>query len=157
MNILETDLEFKSLNGRYDTNMIVIHHVGGVDRDYDATEIHGWHLEQGWAGIGYHFVIRKDGTIERGRPEWAIGAHAYGFNSESIGVNLAGNFDEGEPTKEQLNSLVELLQYLCGEYNIEPNKDNLVGHRDLMATACPGESLYKQLPEIIERVRLDGN
>jgi hypothetical protein len=49
--------------------------------DASAEQIHGWHLGNGWAGIGYHYVIRKDGTIERGRPEWAIGSHAYGFES----------------------------------------------------------------------------
>ena len=79
--IISTNLEFSSLNERKLTDMIVIHHTGVNDIDASAKQIHGWHLDQGWSGIGYHFVVRKNGNIERGRPEWAIGSHAYGENS----------------------------------------------------------------------------
>ena len=80
-NILETNLKFGSLSRRKDTNKIVIHHTGSVkDVDFSAARIHDLHKGNGWVGIGYHFVIRKDGTIERGRPIWAIGSHAQGHN-----------------------------------------------------------------------------
>ena len=65
--IQETDFEFSSLQNRETTDAIVIHHVGNTNRDVSAAEIDRWHKNNGWAGIGYHFVIRKDGTIERGR------------------------------------------------------------------------------------------
>ena len=52
----------------------------------------------GWAGIGYHYVIRKNGQVEIGRPDWAIGSHAYGENSHTIGVHVCGNFEIAEPT-----------------------------------------------------------
>ena len=65
-NIKETNLKFNPLNNRSATNLIVIHHTGNPqDDDLSAVEIHRSQLAQGWAGIGYHFVIRKDGTIER--------------------------------------------------------------------------------------------
>ena len=51
-------------------------------------------VKNGWAGIGYHFVIRKDGTIERGRPLSVVGAHAQGDNLHTIGICMAGNFEK---------------------------------------------------------------
>jgi hypothetical protein len=77
IDIKETNLDFSSLSERSYTDQIVLHHTGGNDIDASAEEIHGWHFNNGWAGIRYHYVIRKDGTIERCRPEWAIGSHAY--------------------------------------------------------------------------------
>lgn len=64
MIIRHPDLNFFSLNRRLQTDMIVIHHTGCNDIDASAEQIHEWHIAQGWAGIGYHFVIRKDGRHE---------------------------------------------------------------------------------------------
>ena len=148
-NIVETNLEFvKGTNDRTETNRIVIHHVGGVNRDFTAEEIHGWHINQGWSGIGYHFVIRKDGTIERGRPEEAIGAHAYGFNSDSIGINVAGTFDTEAPEDAQIESLALLIGYLCDKYGFIADAEHVCAHRDLMETDCCGDVLYGMLDTV---------
>lgn len=72
----------------------------------------------GWAGIGYHYVIHKDGRIEQGRPEGTIGAHCYGYNQTSIGIVSVGNFDIAWPTKQQLSSATHLVAYLCQRYHI---------------------------------------
>ena len=74
MRIIETGLQFGGLQARSKTDLIVLHHSASAD--VSAAEIHGWHRAKGWAGIGYHFVIRKNGSIERGRPQEMIGAHA---------------------------------------------------------------------------------
>lgn len=153
VKIVETGLEFRSLSERPYTDMVVIHHVGEIDRDVSAEEIHGWHLANGWAGIGYHYVIRKDGTIERGRPRQYTGSHAYGFNSRSIGINVVGDFMSGQPTDEQLNSLVNLLADLVEIYELEVSDEHILGHRDLMSTDCPGDNLYAMLPQILDRVK----
>lgn len=148
-NIVETDLDFNELYPRAYTDLIVIHHTGNPwDDDLSAEEIHESHLAQGWAGIGYHFVIRKDGTIEQGRPQWAIGSHAYNYNSHSVGIHVCGNFEIAEPTQEQVEKLSYLVGYLCEEYDLIPDKKHVVGHCDLMATACPGEALYDMLQTI---------
>lgn len=77
-NIIETNLEFGKLYARECTDMLVIHHTGNaVDDDMSARQIHRSHKNNGWTGIGYHYVVRKDGSIERGRPHWSVGAHAY--------------------------------------------------------------------------------
>ena len=129
--------------------MIVVHHTGDPeDDDLSAEEIHRIHqIGNGWAGIGYHYVIRKNGQVEIGRPDWAVGSHAYGYNSHSIGVHVCGNFEIGKPTEYQIESLAYLLGWLCDEYNLNPRED-IVAHRDLMATACCGENLYNMLDEI---------
>lgn len=142
-------LHFTNLTPRDDTSRIVIHHTGNpVDDDLSAEQLHRSHQNLGWAGIGYHFIIRKDGTIELGRPYWAIGAHAYGFNSNSIGIHVCGNFDIAEPTKEKLDALPMLIADICDAYGFIAGAGIVVGHRDLMATACPGNNLYKQLDTI---------
>lgn len=149
VKIKETDLHFRDLSVRKTTKYIVVHHTGNpTDDDLSAAEIHQSHLQQGWAGIGYHYVIRKDGTIERGRPRQMIGSHAYNFNSVSIGIHVCGNFELAEPTAEQLTSLSMLIAELCNIYGLVASRDVVVGHRDLMATACPGANLYRDMQVI---------
>ena len=153
VNIVETELEFRSLTERPETHMLVVHHIGEIDRDVSAEEVHSWHLANGWAGIGYHYVIRKDGSIERGRPRTNIGSHAYGFNSQSIGINVVGDFMVGEPNEAQLDSLVNLLADLKDIYELEVNENTVLGHGDLMSTDCPGTNLASKMEDIRERER----
>lgn len=143
-DIKDYGLEFTVLTKRAQTDLLVIHHTGNlVDDDLSAEQIHFMHLANGWAGCGYHFIIRKNGVIEQGRPTDMIGSHAYGENWHSIGIHLCGNFEYVEPTASQIESAAYLLGWLCETYNISTH--NIVGHRDLMATACPGKNLYEQM------------
>ena len=148
-DITETFLDFDGLSNRTYTNLIVIHHTGGADIDASAEQIHDWHKSQGWAGIGYHFVIRKNGKIERGRPVDAVGSHAYGFNSHSIGIHLSGDFETAEPTLAQIEMASMLIANLCADYNIPIDKAHICGHCDLMATDCPGKNLYGKIPILV--------
>lgn len=149
VTVVDYGLDFSSLAPRAVTNKIVIHHTGNsVDDDLSAEQIHASHKAQGWVGIGYHFVIRKDGTVELGRPDWAVGAHAEGFNYCSIGIHACGNFNLAEPTEAQLNALPMLIADICEAYGLIASDSIVMGHRDLMATACPGDNLYKHLDEI---------
>ena len=145
-------LTFTEYEPRLSTEVIVIHHTGfpNVDKDSAAVDIHRYHQEvNGWAGIGYHYLIRKDGMIEQGRRPEMIGAHAYQHNKNSIGICLAGNFNIGDPTKAQLSSVKELVTWLCRKYNLNSMKDGvIVGHRDLNDTSCPGDNLYSELSKI---------
>lgn len=133
---------------REKTESIVIHHTGtAVDRDMSAEEAHLLHKYSfGWAGIGYHYLIRKNGRIEMGRPEHLVGAHASGHNKNSVGVALAGNFNLGEPTTMQMESLISLVNYLAEKYDLDLRaRGVVVGHRDVNNTACPGANLYSRL------------
>lgn len=143
---------FTEYEERPATDMIVIHHTGFPDADKDSTAaaIHKFHQEtNGWAGIGYHYIIRKDGMIEQGRLPNMVGAHAYGHNKNSVGISLAGNFEIGKPTDAQMESVKILTAWLCQKYGLNPmQKGVIVGHRDLNDTACPGDALYRRLNEI---------
>lgn len=153
--VVETKFSFaEPLLVRPDTNGIVIHHVGVPSGDMSAEAIHKAHLAKGWAGIGYHYVIRKDGTIERGRPLAAVGAHAQGHNYDTIGINVTGNFDTERPTPEQIDSLERLLTFICRIYDIEAGVTTIEGHRDVNATDCPGDNLYRLLPQIRRDVKV---
>ena len=146
MEIKETNLNFSSLTPRSKVlEYIVIHHTASTAKE-TVEQIHNFHINNnGWAGIGYHFYIRKDGTIFRGRPEKYAGAHCENYNSVSLGICLEGNFEIEQPTDNQLKSLSELLQHLKQKYgNVQ-----IVGHRDLNATACPGKFLYSKLGSVI--------
>lgn len=160
VNIKETNLDFYGLSRREYTDMIVIHHTGSItDIDASAAQIHEWHLNQGWSGIGYHFVVRKDGTIERGRPEYTVGSHTYGENSHTIGIHISGDFNVACPTDKQIEMTAMLIAELCERYGITSDRAHIVGHCDLMSTDCPGANLYSQLQTIIGKAnwyRYDG-
>ncbi|MEZ6064454.1 MAG: peptidoglycan recognition family protein [Planctomycetaceae bacterium] len=101
-----------------------------------------------WRGIGYHFVIGNGQGMDDGevRPtfrwtEQASGAHAGigNFNEYGVGICLIGNFEDAPPTEKQLAAVRKLIMELRTEYGI--NRDAVLSHRDVRATACPGEHL----------------
>ena len=155
--IVEPSLKFNNLARRNSTARIVIHHTGSeTDTDASAAQIHNYHKNgNGWAGIGYHFVIRKDGTIERGRPEWAIGSHAYKNNSDTIGIHLSGNFNLANPTDKQIESAAMLIANLTDKYNIPTDRHHIIGHDECYSgvgktsgAGCPGKNLQSMLDTI---------
>lgn len=133
MNIIELNFKFSELlSTRINTKYIILHHRAGYG---DAASIHAQHINQGYAGIGYHFYVRSDGRVYKGRPINKIGAHCLNHNYNSIGVCFEGNFEKDVITDAQKNAGKELIQYLKGKYE----SAEVVRHKDLMATACPGE------------------
>ena len=110
-------------------------------QDIGAHEIRQWHLEKGWFDIGYHYVIRRNGDIETGRPEDQPGAHARGFNHLSLGICLVGGVatdgktPENNFTAEQFASLAQLLRGLTHKYP----QAMVLGHRDFpnVNKGCP--------------------
>lgn len=100
-------------------------------QDFDADDIRRMHKAQGWADIGYHYVVRLDGTVEPGRDVDKIGAHVSGHNANSIGVVYVGGLDnQGKPkdtrTENQKNALLLLMMDLRKLYP----KARICGHRD---------------------------
>lgn len=131
MNIIETNLQFRAMELRKETNRIFLHHAEA----YTCTpeQIHQWHLNNGWSGAGYHFLVRKDGSIYRMRPEQYIGSHAYGSNSDSLGVCFEGKYNEETMPQAQINSGKELVVYLKEKYGI----NTVLKHSDVCKTSCP--------------------
>lgn len=134
MNIIESNLSFGSLSRRGSTNRIIIHHAEASSASVET--IHSWHKGNGWAGIGYHFYVRKDGSIYRGRPEWAVGAHASGANSDTIGVCFEGNYMVETMPDAQLNAGRELVAWLKSKYGIS----KVLPHKSVTDTDCPGRN-----------------
>ncbi|MBQ9479422.1 MAG: N-acetylmuramoyl-L-alanine amidase [Selenomonadaceae bacterium] len=150
MVLREIDFDWaKRLERRRRTDAVVIHHVGNTDKNINAAAIHRWHRKNGWAGIGYHYIIRKDGSIERGRPLDAVGAHTYDHNDNTVGICVVGNFELSRPTSEQFRAAEKLVGAICRNYDITPNDKTVFGHKDFCKTTCPGIYLYKWLPDII--------
>lgn len=114
-------------------------------RDDTVADIRRWHTlppprGNGWKDVGYHYIIRLDGTIELGRPESEPGAHTQGYNAHSIGVcyvggkSADGSHPEDTRTPQQKEALVKLLSDLKARYP----KASIFGHRDLNSgKACP--------------------
>ena len=108
---------------RSKTEYIVIHCADTYETmDIGADDIRKWHVEErGWSDIGYHKVIRRDGTVETGRDIDVSGAHAAGYNSVSIGICLVGGRGENDEaednfTPQQWESLEELVDELQASY-----------------------------------------
>lgn len=135
--------KFNTRNWKY----IVIHH--SASNGGNATTMDKYHRDvRGWEnGLGYHFVIGNgrdsgDGQIEIGN-RWIKqinGAHAgkNEYNRYGIGICLVGNFENSNPSENQIHSLLELVQYLQQRCNIPP--ENIIIHRHVKATACPGKN-----------------
>lgn len=102
------------------------------DEDIGAREIHALHLGFDWHGIGYHRVIRRDGTIEGGRPDYWVGAHVRGENTVSVGVCLVGR---EHFTDAQFDSLELVLRFWREDFP----QATICGHRDFPSTdkTCP--------------------
>jgi N-acetylmuramoyl-L-alanine amidase len=103
-----------------------------------VDEIREWHLARGWSDIGYHFVIRRDGTVETGRQIDQIGAHARGHNEGSIGICLVGGMDETggadcNYTKWQWFALDDLVEAMTIAHGVK----RVIGHRDVSDKLCP--------------------
>ena len=152
------DIDYNRLSNRSETDQVVIHHTGNpTDDDLSVVEINASHQARGWSCIGYHYVIRKDGTVEVGRPHWTVGAHAYGHNSHTIGVHVCGNFEIGYPTAAQIESTAMLLANVCTDYGLPIDRDHIVGHRELMQTACPGRNLYEMMDTVVGKANFYAN
>ena len=134
MNIIETGLSFGSLSNRSKTTRMILHHADA--KTCSAEDIHRWHLGNGWSGAGYHFLVRKDGKVYRLRPEKAVGAHASGSNSDSLGICFEGDFQSEKMSDKQKKAGKELVAYLKKKYGIS----KVQKHSDVCATSCPGKN-----------------
>jgi N-acetylmuramoyl-L-alanine amidase len=116
-------------------NRIIIHHADTpANMDIGVEEIRRWHLSRGWRDVGYHYIIRRDGDLDLGRPVEQMGAHARGSNHDSIGICLVGGKPEVNFTQWQWEWLAQLVKKLM---QIHPAAI-VLGHKDVAATKCPG-------------------
>jgi N-acetylmuramoyl-L-alanine amidase len=117
-------------------NRLIIHTSASPNSlDVGVKEIREWHLQKGWKDIGYHFVIRRNGIVETGRPVEQVGAHVTGHNADSIGICIVGEGrDISYVTSAQKASLRGLVQAL----KVRFPSVTVHGHREYANKLCPG-------------------
>ena len=126
-------------NQRSRTDAIFVHcSATKPEMDIGVETIRMWHKQQGWLDVGYHFIIKRDGTVEEGRPVNVVGSHVKDWNSRSVGVCLVGGIDakgkfEANFTQAQMNALRNKLEELMRQY---PGAA-LMAHHSVAAKACP--------------------
>lgn len=138
-------------------NEIIIHCAATREgRDFTVEDITRWHKARGFATIGYHYVIYRDGSIHEGRPLEQIGAHCVGHNKHSIGIcYIGGCASDGKTPKdtrtpEQKEALLALLRRLKARF---PNA-TIHGHREFAAKACPSFDAFREYRQLALAIML---
>ncbi len=121
---------------------IIIHHSASVDgKTQNWGQIRRYHTQQrGWLDIGYHYgieLVDYDYEIMLGRFENESGAHCPGQNNEALGICVVGNFEKTPVPDEQWGKTLKLVRQLMKNHKL--TKNDIYGHRDFKATACPGK------------------
>jgi uncharacterized protein with LGFP repeats len=168
-----------------DVKAVFVHHTDGAN-DYSCADsasivrgIYAYHVQvEGWKDIGYNFLVDKCGTVFEGRKGGVdlpvLGAHTYGWNRESAGIAVLGEYTSTNASNAALTSIARLAAWKLGQYGADPagtthltagaaqknyfgtdftagstyTFQRISGHRDGFNTECPGGSLYAQLPTI---------
>ncbi|HLG25706.1 MAG TPA: SpoIID/LytB domain-containing protein [Candidatus Gracilibacteria bacterium] len=166
---VETDASGKELTWPLEypekVSKIIIHHTASTknlnDPKQAIRDIYYYHtIGRGWGDIGYNYIIDQQGNIYEGRfgGDGVVGAHAGRANVGSIGIAVLGNYQNNDVPEPVIKSLTALIKEKAARYGISPSGSssfrgavlpNVMGHRDVMSTSCPGEKLYKQIPAII--------
>ena len=114
---------------------LIVIHCSAVkpDQQSSVAQIDTWHHNRGYKfGVGYHYVIRRDGSIEAGRPEWMVGAHCVNHNKYSIGVCYEGGLDaRGQPADTRTAAQKATLRQLLTDLHRRYPRASIVGHHDL--------------------------
>lgn len=149
-NIIKHNIKFKNkLSTRKKTDKIILHCTASREgQDWSVEGIHKLHLNNGWSGIGYNFVIYLDGTIHEGRPIDAVGAHCPPYNSTSVGIVYVGGVDSKLKPKDtrtgaQKQAMYELVDWLQSVY---PDAQ-IHCHNEYANKACPSFKLEQFMSE----------
>ncbi|MGW5770413.1 N-acetylmuramoyl-L-alanine amidase [Streptomyces longwoodensis] len=164
---------------------VVVHHTAGsnayacADAPAVVRGIYAYHVQQlGWRDIGYNFLVDKCGTLYEGRKggvdQPVLGAHAYGFNTETSGIAVLGTYTTAAPGEAVTSAVARLAAWKLGQYGVSPtgtttltagadgtnyfgkawtlgtrlSMPTIHGHRDGYNTQCPGDALYAELTRI---------
>lgn len=142
-------------------NLIVIHCADTpASMDIGVEQIRKWHTqERGWSDIGYHYVVRRDGLIELGRDldgdgdvDEEIGAHAFGYNRNSIGICMIGGRGDDGSAEDNFNAVQkQSLEFLVKDLYERYDGPSVVGHRDLdSGKQCPSFDVKSWWAEVNE-------
>lgn len=139
------------LRARPFTDRIIIHcSATSPEQDIGVAEIDRWHKGRGWHSCGYHFVIRRDGTLEYGREITKEGAHARGYNRRSVGICLIGGIDDaGKPEANFTEEQMEALERLVPALKLMWPEAIVIGHNEVSRKACPSFDVQEWLESLV--------
>lgn len=108
-------------------------------KDFTVADIDRWHKARGWQGIGYHYVVYRDGSVHNGRDIAVAGAHTSGYNRDSIGVCYIGGvaIDGKTPKDTRTPAQRRALRVLVEQLRKQFPKATVHGHYEFAAKACP--------------------
>lgn len=156
---------------------VTIHHTADDNRTEkdDLSMIRGiyyYHtMVRGWGDIGYNYVVGQRGQIYEGRAggDYTVAAHALWNNKSTVGISVMGNFQNDSVIQDQEDGVRRAVNYLVAKYGVDLSKTsighkecktsdtcllkdfsvpNLIGHRDVGFTSCPGDNLYPLIATI---------
>lgn len=149
---------------------IIIHHTATTENldDPEAAirAIYYYHaVTRGWGDIGYNFIVAPDGSVFEGRSggDGVVAGHAQGYNTGSVGIALLGNYQEKDLPGDMMQALEGLVYKKAKLHDIDPDGTssfrgsvipNILGHRDVDSTKCPGDYSYGYLEDIRSMVGL---
>lgn len=149
---------------------LIVHHSAGVNTSSNwpqvVLSIWNYHVNSnGWSDIAYNWLIDPNGVVYEGRGggDNVLGAHFCGTNAGTMGVCMLGNFQQVEVAQKAFDSLVKILTWKACARNLDPNQIafhpssglqlyRVSGHRDGCTTECPGDNLYRLLPQVRSRI-----
>lgn len=115
-----------------------------------VEQINEWHLARGWKnGVGYHYIIRRDGNIEKGRPDEMVGAHCLNHNKHSIGICYEGGLDaNGNPADTRTDAQKKSMRSLLVELKKKHPNALIVSHNVFSNKACPCFDAAKEYKDL---------
>ncbi|KAF3428665.1 hypothetical protein E2986_14106 [Frieseomelitta varia] len=137
------------------TPYVIVHHGGSPQYCHNKNtcsqivkSYQNYHMNNnGWADIGYNFIIGEDGNVYEGRGWKYVGAHAPGYNANSIGICIIGDFTNRLPNEAALKALNALISYGVSKGSIS-HSYHVLPHRQVTSTACPGTKLYEYVKKL---------
>ena len=142
---------------RHSIHKITVHHTASVGKNSRTTakrlrSYQAYHQnKKGWIDLAYHYLIDSVGDVYQGRSVECAGDTSTNYNpSGHFLIVLDGNFEKQLPSQKAQQRLIELITYARQAYDVAP--ENVLGHRDVAATACPGKQLYQRLGHIKKQV-----
>ena len=133
---------------------IILHCTATVEgQEFDITDVDRWHKKRGWKSVGYHYLIKQDGTLQVGRSLDEVVSHAKGENSDSIGIVYVGGLDANKEPKDTMTvyqelTLMELIFSLRTVFHWMP----VHGHNEYSNKACPSFDVQEKYKFINEKI-----
>jgi len=140
------------LESKRDIDLIILHCSDTYSNmDISVKDVDNWHKKRGWSGVGYHFFIKLDGTIETGRDIDKIGAHCKGYNKNSIGICYAGGKgDNGKPEDTRTDAQKRSISALIINLQASNPSAEVKGHNELSSKACPSFDVQNDLKNLLD-------